>query len=75
MWETIYCHKLKSHEDIIKWYRSTGLKPYLDMLSDEKKKLFEEAVFDQITKEYPIQKNGNIIFRFPRFFFTAISKS
>lgn len=71
MWETIYCHNLKSHEDIMEWYRSTGLRPYLDVLSDYEKKAFEQDVFEQVVKKYPKQKNGNIIFRFPRFFFIA----
>lgn len=71
MWETIYCHKLTSHEDIMEWYRGTGLRPYLNVLPAEKKKAFEQAVLDKVIKEYPLQKNGNVIFRFPRFFFTA----
>lgn len=75
LWETIYFHNLKSHKDIMEWYRGTGLKPYLDILSEEKKKLFEQDVFKQVIQEYPIQKNGSIIFRFPRFFFTAKSKT
>lgn len=75
MWETTYYHKLKSHEDIMQWYSSTGLRPYLNVLSDEKKKIFEQEILDRITKEYPKQKNGEIIFRFPRFFFIAISKN
>ena len=75
MWETIYCHKLKSHKDIMDWYRGTGLRPYLNILSDEKKKYFEQDIFDRVIEEYPIQKNGNIIFRFPRFFFIATSKA
>jgi len=74
IWETIYYHKLKSHNDIMQWYRGTGLRPYLDVLSDEKKKIFEQDIFERIIKEYPLQKNGEIIFRFPRFFFTAVSK-
>lgn len=74
MWQTTYCHKLKSHKDIIEWYRGTGLRPYLDVLTDEKKTLFEQDIFDRVIKEYPKQKNGNIIFRFPRFFFIATAK-
>lgn len=75
MWETIYCHKLKSHKDIMEWYRGIGLRPYLNVLSNEKKKAFEQDVFDRVVEEYPIQKNGDIIFRFPRFFFIATSKT
>ncbi|OOM80132.1 methyltransferase domain-containing protein [Clostridium sp. BL-8] len=74
MWETTYCHKLKSHEDIMEWYRGTGLRPYLNVLSDKKKKDFEKDIFDRVKTEYPKQKNGSVIFRFPRFFFIATSK-
>lgn len=68
MWETIYYHNLKSHNDMIEWYRGTGLRPYLNVLSDEKKNVFEQDILTRVIQEYPIQKNGNIIFRFPRFF-------
>jgi trans-aconitate 2-methyltransferase len=73
MWETVYYHKLKSHKAIIEWYRGTGLRPYLEALPEEKKESFEKDVFERIVDEYPIQKNGDIIFRFPRFFFVATS--
>ncbi len=72
LWETTYYHKLNSHKDIMEWYRSTGLKPYLSVLTDEQKKDFEQDVFERVVKMYPIQKDGRIIFRFPRFFFTAV---
>lgn len=73
MWETTYMHQLKSHYDIIEWYRSTGMKPYLDVLSDKDTVLFEREIFEKVEKAYEIQKNGDIIFRFPRFFFIALS--
>ena len=73
MWETIYYHELKSHRDIMEWYRGTGLRPYLNVLSDDQKQHFEQDVFDRVTKEYTIRRNGNIIFRFPRLFFIAKS--
>jgi trans-aconitate 2-methyltransferase len=73
MWQTTYFHTMKSHQDILEWYRSTGLKPYLDLLPDEEKILFEQDIMEEIQRGYPLQKNGNgkIIFRFPRFFFVA----
>jgi trans-aconitate 2-methyltransferase len=72
IWETTYYHRLKSHEDIIEWYRGTGLKPYLDRLSDEDKADFERDVLYSVRQQYPVQRNGEVIFRFPRLFFTAI---
>lgn len=72
IWETIYMHRMPSHESIIDWYRSTGMRPYLDSLSEGDAKEFEKDVFYKVVKAYPVQKNGEIIFRFPRLFFTAI---
>lgn len=71
IWKTVYCHIMPSHESIMEWYRSTGLRPYLSALSGKKAKEFEKDVFEEVQKEYHIQENGEIIFRFPRFFFIA----
>lgn len=71
LWETIYYHKMNSHMDIMEWYRGTGLRPYLNVLSDENQKEFERDIYQRVIEEYPVQKNGQIIFRFPRLFFTA----
>ena len=74
IWETVYYHVLKSHDDIMEWYRGTGLRPYLDILEDDKKIEFEDEILEQVIKSYPKQKNGEVIFRFPRFFFVANSR-
>lgn len=71
IWKTIYCHRMPSHQSIIEWYKSTGMKPYLDVLSDEQKKEFITDVMNEIKKEYPVQQNGEIMFRFPRLFMLA----
>lgn len=71
MWETVYYHKMRSHSDIMEWYKGTGLRPYLNALSDAEKEEFEDDIFRRVEKAYPVQKNGEIIFRFPRLFFTA----
>lgn len=71
IWETVYCHRMRSHQDIIEWYRGTGLRPYLQSLDEISAKEFESQVYERVKQEYPVQKNGEIIFRFPRFFFTA----
>lgn len=73
IWETTYYHKLESHNAIIEWYRATGLRPYLNVLNSSiEKNEFENDVLCKVIKNYSIQKNGNIIFKFPRFFFIAI---
>jgi len=70
MWVTNYCHVMNSYNDIVKWYSSTGLRPYLDCLKDEYMQsefLFE---YEQIlSKSYPVQKDKKILFPFTRIFF------
>lgn len=72
LWQTTYFHIMKSHQDILEWYRSTGLKPYLDVLPEDLKDAFETEIMEQVKLRYPVQGNGSILFRFPRFFFTAV---
>ena len=69
LWETYYYHVMKSHQEIINWYRSTGMKPFLDKLPNETlKKEFEDDVLNKIKKEYKVQGNGNVLFPFRRIF-------
>lgn len=72
LWQTTYLHRLPSHQAIMEWYSSTGLRPYLDAaVTKEARDNFYQEVFRQVQDEYPVQKNGEVIFRFPRFFFIA----
>lgn len=71
LWSTTYYHRMCSHRDIMEWYRGTGLKPYLAALDAADSKKFEADIYTQVVKAYPPQKNGEIIFRFPRLFFIA----
>ena len=72
MWETVYLHRIPSHRAILEWYRGTGLRPYLAALPGELRGPFEEEILREVEKAYPVQANGEILFRFPRFFFTAV---
>lgn len=71
IWETVYYHSLRSHDDIIEWYKGTGLRPYINALSEDDGIRFVAQVKEALLQAYPVQKNGDVIFRFPRFFFTA----
>jgi trans-aconitate 2-methyltransferase len=69
LWETYYLHVLESHEAIIDWIQSTGMKPYLDSLSGENEKSdFRTEALNEVKKDYPAQKNGKVIFPFRRLF-------
>lgn len=71
LWKVIYCHRMPNIESIIDWYRSTGLRTYLAALDEADGAEFIADISKELEKEYPMQKNGEIIFRFPRFFFIA----
>ena len=72
MWEHTYCHRMPSQESILEWYRSTGLKPYLEQLDEAQKEEFEGEVLERIREAYPVRENGEVLYRFPRFFFVAV---
>ncbi len=71
IWRTTYFHRMPSIDSIIEWYKGTGLRPYLDTLSDSDKEKFLAEIKARLEEEYPVRENGEIIFRFPRFFFIA----
>lgn len=71
IWETTYCHRMPGYESIIEWYKGTGLRPYLEQLSDIEANEFISDVYNELKHRYRIQKNGEILFRFPRLFFTV----
>lgn len=70
MWTVTYFHRMKSHDDIIEWYKGTGLRPYLQALDENDAAEFEKEVLKEVKKSYPVQANGDVIFRFPRLFMT-----
>ena len=72
MWETVYYHKMPSVESMVEWIKGTRLRPYLNALSPQ----WGDQLLDRITGEaktlYTPQPNGEILFPFRRFFFTAV---
>lgn len=72
LWETVYMHAMLSHDAIMEWYRGTGLRPYLAALTPELQQEFEKDVLDGVKQAYPVQKDGSVIFPFPRLFFLGV---
>lgn len=72
LWQTEYFHVLPSAEDILAWYKSTGLRPYLDCLPDtEVQEAFLQQYLEKLRASYPPQADGRVLFPFRRIFFTA----
>lgn len=71
LWETTYLHAMPGHQSLVEWFKGAGMRPYLERLSDAEQRAFEADVLAEVEKSYPLQKNGEVLFRFPRLFFTA----
>lgn len=71
MWETTYYHILPSHNSVIDWYKGSGLRPYLNILTADEKEDFLAELLIKIQQLYPIQSDNSIILKMPRLFFTA----
>lgn len=71
LWETHYNHIMPDHDSIIEWYKSTGMRPYLEKLDESQRGAFVEGVLARIRNEYTVQEDGRVLFPFRRLFFIA----
>ncbi len=74
LWETEYFQVMPSAEAIVEWYRGTGLRPYLDRLTDDaRREQFLAAYLEQIRQRYPTRRDGSVAFPFRRFVYRGVS--
>jgi trans-aconitate 2-methyltransferase len=72
IWKTEYYHIVERPEDIVSWFRGTGLRPFLEALeTDQQRTQFEQAILDGYRQAYPIQPDGRVLFPFRRLFMIA----
>lgn len=72
VWRTTYHHALAGGAaDIVGWFRSTGLRPFLQPLDDEEQAAFLSRYEAAIARIVPSAADGTVLLRFPRLFFTA----
>ncbi len=72
LWQTAYQHVMPNSEEILEWIRGTGLRPFLEALPNaEARAEFEALLLEQVKKDYPLQKDGKVLFEFNRLFMIA----
>jgi trans-aconitate 2-methyltransferase len=71
-WETTYMHVLEKAEEIVEWYKGTGLRPYIDAASTEpERERFLHEYLEGIRRLYPPRHDGRVLFSFRRIFVIA----
>jgi trans-aconitate 2-methyltransferase len=72
LWTTEYLHVLPSVAAIAGWYRSTGLRPFLEALStDEQRDQFMHNYIEGLRQEFHPRGDGRVLFPFRRLFLIA----
>lgn len=72
LWTTDYMHVLEGIDGIIEWYRGTGLRPWLDALTDETtRERFLGAYRARLVAYFSERADGHVLFPFRRLFFVA----
>ena len=72
-WVTEYQHVLPDADAIVEWYRGSGLRPFLQALTDDaSRERFVEEYREAVRKEYRPRANGRVILPFRRLFFVAV---
>lgn len=68
MWKSDYYHVVDK-KSVIEWYKGSGLRPYLDLLSSTEQKEFTNDLQEIIDREYKLLEDGNVFLVMPRLFF------
>lgn len=71
IWQTNYHHIVDSKSMVIEWYKGSGLRPYLNALSESEQTEFLCELTDEIEKEYRLLDDGRLFLVMPRLFFIA----
>jgi trans-aconitate 2-methyltransferase len=72
IWRTTYVHVMASAAAIVDFLRSTGLRPFLDPLSEAERADFLSLYETEIAAAYPPMADGRRLLPFPRLFIVAM---
>jgi len=72
IWRTVYHHPLTDGAaGIVEWFRGSGLRPYLEPLSNVERDAFLVRYRDAVAAAYPEEPDGSVLLPFPRLFILA----
>ena len=72
IWSTTYLHVLPGGPPaIVEWFKGSGLRPYLQPLSEPNRAEFLRRYNALIAEAYPAQPDGSALLPFPRLFMVA----
>ena len=71
IWETEYLHVLDGEDPVLRWTRSTALRPIMQALDAEESAAFEAAYAARLRAAYPRRADGRTLFAFRRLFIVA----
>jgi len=72
VWQTVYYHRLGSHEELVEWATGTRLRPYLEALTPERGGAMLAEILEKARRAYPVYPDGRVLLKFNRLFFVAI---
>jgi trans-aconitate 2-methyltransferase len=57
---------------VVEWFKGSGLRPFIDPLSNAERGAYLERYTAAIAKAYPSLADGTVLLPFPRVFMLAI---
>lgn len=75
VWRTTYYHPMTDAAAIVQWLRSTGLKPFIELLAPELQQAFLADYERRIDSAYPPRADGKRLLAFPRLFIVALRRA